>query len=407
MTIKEITITDDIFNELVERTVNDFGNIDSLIALVADKTARETPIIFDGANSVVEKLAIMKAYNTSNPGSKVNSILKNSMGDRVIDAVNNTINDTPVLRNITTGQVEDLTRAMGDIVGSNPKGVKITKRGLTAKVGELLRSPKFYRSIAIGAGCGILSNMVGIAYSEKTTADAKKELADNVDDIPGKLLTNGLTYRMIIETKTDGKVTAQSGIKAIIEKVNPDNLKQQERMTRELSGKDKIVGTTLAWSPKLHKLQPQERILNEMKLSTSVTAFRDMLKGTNIDKEDRDAIVNILTTPLVQKVVHRYSNKEGKEPIKINETIVLESWIGSIIAIDGYTDGDLTREYEGNSTIIKERGNKLVNAMKKAKAKGITEEIAREMYPDKEDADKFLLLVQAWEHDFGSNNLEE
>jgi hypothetical protein len=407
---KGIDITDNI-DDLVEVATK---NIDSGTFLAqVKKEAITNPGNGIKYSAVIKDVGDLEALQTimnSSPGNKatVNEILTRSMGNKISTAVDNTITSNPALRNITESQLDNLTKAIDDIVSKNPKKVKITKKGISAKVGELLRSPKFYRSLALGAGCGVISNMVGIKFSNNITDAATRELQNNADDIPVKLLTNGLTYRMIIETKLGGKTSESTGIKALIEEVSLDDPKDLERMTKELSGKDPIKGTTLAWTEKMNKLQPQERILNEMKLSTSVAAFRKELKGTAMDKEDRTKIINILTTSLAQKVIYRYSNTDGKEPIKIqDEKIVLESWVGGIIAIDDYTDGDLTREYEGKSKTIKERVEKLVTTMNETKAAGITPEIAREMYPDKKDADNFFTLISAWEASYGSNGLEE
>jgi uncharacterized protein YdbL (DUF1318 family)/acetolactate synthase small subunit len=389
----------------IDRLVNTtFDSVDTkgLITQITNNVSAKTPIKIDASKSTVDKVIELANAMKTHPAfnEEINVILKGTIEERITPAFNSAINSSDsILNKITTSQIEDLTKAIDDVVGKNPSNVKITKKGISAKISELFRSPKFCRAIVIGAACGVVSNMAGLAYSKNVTEEATKEIFSNIDDIPEVPLENGKTYRMIIQTRIDGKANQEeAGIKAIIEVVNIDDPKSTQRMENELSGKSEIKGTPLNWTEKLNPLQPKERRLSENKLNMNVNEFRDSLKGIE-DITEREKIVSILANSSVQKIIYRYAGENGTDLIRVNGNVILQSWVGGIIATDIYTQEELESEFNKKSTKIKDRVKKLIEEMEKTGNYAVTQQIADAMYSDKDKAHRFLAITSLWKND--------
>ncbi len=398
---KGVAVTD----EMVEAAMRQI-NADDLIALASRRAASQG---LNGTQLVINLTAPQGTVAQATQESYYR-ILNETMKNQIDDAIKAGIISDDTLKAVVKSQADDFARILkSELVGLD--NVNLSKRTITAKIGELLRSPRFYGSLVLGAGCAFLGNAVGVKFYKDSIEESNQKQRNLTSIMPEGSIMKGETYKMIIETKVAGETNEEAGISAKLYWVDTD----EERKEMELAlandkNNNEIKGTKLQWTSELHSKRPEERPLSEYLLYTKVTDLRPLLQSAGFKEDLRERIISAIANPYSQKLIDKYAHANGAEPMLIKGTQVPETWVGAIIATDNYSEETLEREYKTTKEDEKKVKNRIIELGKIIETKNeikITEEVAREFYTDSDKADKFFKITSSWDKAYGQKALEK
>ncbi len=136
-------------------------------------------------------------------------------------------------------------------------------------------------------------------------------------------------------------------------------------------------------------------------MSTDLDKLRERLINNGVSKTQTNEFISNLKDPTVQQLIYNYSNgtkETNPKKLYLDETFpVQEPWVGSLaIMLDGYSFVDKENEVNGKETKLKDAVMNLAQKIKTIGNGDLTQQVAQEIFSNKEKADTFFKLNAAW-----------
>lgn len=388
----------DALKEMADRTAVDgsrgrIANPDRFIINNADIQARNV------ASDIIDELAVGRSIPEGDLIRMKQELASGiSTGTRNLDDVASTMSNNFRKMQAKTANRQLFTFSSSEIdnIANQIKATGSTPnpRHIKSRINPV--AGRFLFSLGAGIACGAISNAVGLHYYNQTFNEVEKEeRAQASGGLEGTLI-KGEMVKVILSRETDGPIMA--------EYYNVTGNPELEREMREkLSTNEdgEIMGTFLYWTDRLSQEPPQERPLTQMLMRTNLNELREQLYEVNMKREDVIKIIDELKRSSNQQLIHIYTsgNTQTNNRRLVYEGFPIpEPWVGSLaIMMDNYSFVDKENEIKGRETKLRD---KVMELAEKVHSTGdeiaITQQIAQEIFSDREKADKFFKLNVAW-----------
>lgn len=378
-------ITDNKGRLVQERTIQQISQPNVAARNVASDIIDELAV---GRNIPDTELLRMKQSLASNISRSATSNLDDvtlTMSNNFRRMASNTNYES--LFRFSTSEMDNIAGQIRQL-GQTPEPKKIQSR-------LRLTAPRLLFSVGAGVACAALANYVGLkAYTDSLNQSERDQRANASKGLDVTLF-KGDTYKVILNRSTDGPLEASY-----------TNISQNQELQNEMRQKlsmnedGEIKGTFLIWEERLSPQPPEKRNLTQILMQTDIDLLRERMYETGINRDEVKKLITEIRRSTTQQLIHIYTHgnsQTNNRRINYDGFDVPEPWVGSLaIMMDDYDFVDKEKEIKGTETKLK---NKVLELAKKVKEIGnnvLTEQVAHEIFSDREKADTFYRLNVAW-----------